>query len=125
MSKALCLLHNPLESQRAKGGGLGSSDNLHDGSSNSEPYCRVGKILVALIVHGNHPAFGHHVICITYWVVWGAEMQKSVYAVFCTRGFRRWKRTEQKRADRKGEPGESPPLKRYEALPYWDHASYP
>ena len=85
MSKSLCLLHNPLESQRAKGGGLGSSDNLHDGSSNSEPYCRVGKILVALIVHGNHPAFGHHVICITYWVVWGAEMQKSVYAVFCTR----------------------------------------
>ena len=57
MSKSLCLLHNPLESQRAKGGGLGSSDNLHDGSSNSEPYCRVGKILVALIVHGNHPAF--------------------------------------------------------------------
>jgi hypothetical protein len=31
----------------------------------------------------------------------------------------------QKRLNRKGEPGESPPLKRYEALPYWDHASYP
>ena len=57
--------HNPLESQRAKGGGLGSSDNLHDGSSNSEPYCRVGKTLAALIVHGNHLAFGHYVICIT------------------------------------------------------------
>lgn len=65
MSKPLCLLHNPLESQRAKGGGFGSSDDLHDGSSNSEPYCRVGKNLVALIVHGNRLAFGHYVICIT------------------------------------------------------------
>lgn len=31
----------------------------------------------------------------------------------------------QKRLNRKGEPCEGPPLKRYEALPYWDHASYP
>ena len=63
-------------------------------------------------------------------MVRGAEMQKAVYAVFCARGFRRWKRAgpekaEQKRLDRKGEPGEGPPLKRYEALPYGEHASYP
>lgn len=35
------------------------------------------------------------------------------------------KKAEQKRLDRKGEPYEGPPLKRYEALPYGEHASYP
>ena len=35
------------------------------------------------------------------------------------------KKAEQKRLDRKGEPYEGPPLKRYEALSYWNHASYP
>ena len=91
MSKPLCLLHNPLELQRAKGGGLGLSDNLHDGSSNPEPYCRVGKTLVALIVHGNHPAFGHYVICITCWVV-GVQKYRNLRIRFSD--FRRWKRTE-------------------------------
>ena len=31
----------------------------------------------------------------------------------------------QKKLNRKGEPGGGPPLKRYEALPYGEHASYP